>query len=256
MDPRNSTITITYGDRAENHAGMQQIGEAKSVGFTVAELVGIRDHFHKYNVKCELIDLNAATKEKTDEAAILIIRRGVDVLMGAGAADSFFKEQANLNHDKKFLHYGKVANKKARYNLCFSNESQEPDYAAGKGRIIPFRDVVFLSTLRDRLSQFFGPKAAGMVAEGNYYYDVNTCYINFHGDSERSMVIAVRLGCDMPLYYQWFHNSKPIGDIIKLILSHGDIYIMSQKAVGTDWKTRRFPTLRHAAGLEKNVEFK
>ena len=26
---------------------------------------------------------------------------------------------------------------------------------------------------------------------------------------------------------------------------------MSEKAVGTDWKRKKFPTLRHAAGCEK-----
>ena len=31
-------------------------------------------------------------------------------------------------------------------------------------------------------------------------------------------------------------------------IQHGDIYLMSDKAVGYDWKIRSIPTLRHAAG--------
>ena len=34
-------------------------------------------------------------------------------------------------------------------------------------------------------------------------------------------------------------------------LNHGDMYIMSEKAVGNDWKLKNKPTLRHAAGAAK-----
>jgi len=60
----------------------------------------------------------------------------------------------------------------------------------------------------------------------------------------------------MPFHFQWFQNSKPIGTRIKLILNHGDMYIMSEKAVGFDWKKRKIPTLRHAAGSEKYLTIK
>ena len=36
--------------------------------------------------------------------------------------------------------------------------------------------------------------------------------------------------------------------MIELNLNHGDIYIMSEKAVGYDWKMSSIYTLRHAAG--------
>ena len=53
------------------------------------------------------------------------------------------------------------------------------------------------------------------------------------------------------MHYQWFLNSKPIGKRIKFELNDGDIYFMSKKAVGTDWKRKLIPTLRHAAGCKK-----
>jgi hypothetical protein len=40
------------------------------------------------------------------------------------------------------------------------------------------------------------------------------------------------------------------------MLNHGDIYIMSDKAVGYDWKKRKIPTLRHAAGCKKFFNIK
>ena len=55
----------------------------------------------------------------------------------------------------------------------------------------------------------------------------------------------------MNLQYQWFQRSAPIGKRIELDLQPGDMYVMSEKAVGTDWKSKIIPTLRHAAGAKK-----
>ena len=43
----------------------------------------------------------------------------------------------------------------------------------------------------------------------------------------------------------------PIGKRAEIMLEHGDMYVMSEKAVGTDWKNPSIPTLRHAAGSKK-----
>ena len=87
----------------------------------------------------------------------------------------------------------------------------------------------------------------------HYYYDKYVCGIGFHGDSERRKVIGIRLGNgeSTPLHYQWFKNGEAIGERIILQLNGGDIYVMSEKAVGTDWKKRLIYTLRHATGCEK-----
>jgi hypothetical protein len=82
------------------------------------------------------------------------------------------------------------------------------------------------------------------------YYDVSKCGIGFHGDAERRKVIAIRLGESMPLHYQWFQNSKPVGQRIELQINNGDLYIMSDKAVGFDWLKKKQLTLRHAAGCK------
>ena len=39
------TMTLTFGDVAENHAGMQQIGAKASEGFSVSELKEIGENF-------------------------------------------------------------------------------------------------------------------------------------------------------------------------------------------------------------------
>ena len=142
-----------------------------------------------------------------------------------------------------------MRNKKARHNLCFDEQPQEPEYEEGHGRIIAWNTVPTLNLIRNNLEKWFGPKAAGLVGEGNHYYDVNTCKLGLHGDLERKIVIALRIGESFPLHFQWYLRSKPIGKRFTIQLNNGDIYIMSEKAVGFDWKKRIIPTLRHAAGF-------
>jgi hypothetical protein len=55
----------------------------------------------------------------------------------------------------------------------------------------------------------------------------------------------------MPFCYQWYRNGAPVGERIKFELNGGDVYAMSEKAVGTDWKSKKILTLRHAAGCDK-----
>jgi hypothetical protein len=185
-------------------------------------------------------------------AAAAAAAAAADPAPAAGAtANSVFAEQQALLPivDKKALFRGAVKNKNARHNLCFDDRSQEPAYEAGRGRIVPFAALPALSGVRSALAYYFGAeKATNLLAEGNYYYDVARTGIGFHGDGERRLVIALRLGAAIPLHYQWFYRQAPHGKRIVLRLGHGDMYAMSEKAVGTDWKRSVIPTLRHAAG--------
>jgi len=175
---------------------------------------------------------------------------GAAAAAGVTANIVFAEQQALLPIvDKKALFRGAVKNKNARHNLCFDDRSQEPAYEAGRGRIVPFAALQALSGVRSALTYYFGAeKATNLLAEGNYYYDVARTGIGFHGDGERRLVIALRLGAAIPLHYQWFYRQVPHGKRIVLRLEHGDMYAMSEKAVGTDWKRSVIPTLRHAAG--------
>lgn len=146
---------------------------------------------------------------------------------------------------------GRVVNKHARWNLCYADTHQVADIAAGKGTILAFDEVPCLNQVRTVLPCILGEAAKGLFAELNYYYDVKECGIGFHGDTERRLVVGVRIGATLPLHYQWYHQSKPIGPNIKLEINGDDFYVMGEKAVGTDWKTRKTPTLRHAAGYAK-----
>jgi hypothetical protein len=75
--------------------------------------------------------------------------------------------------------------------------------------------------------------------------------IGRHGDSERRKVVALRIGSSLPIHYQWYKDHTPIGSNMRIELNGGDMYVMSEKAVGTDWKESSKYTLRHATGCEK-----
>lgn len=248
------TITITFSDVCENHIGMQKIGTESTNGFSVEKLEQIKNCFDEKNLVTEMVNLNKLVKNiETDEACVLIIKRAVDYLLRPKTSDDLLNEQKDLDWDTKAFMYGRVLNKNARYNLCFSDKGQEPDYENGKGRIISFNEVPILKKIRDKLIKISGQE---LLAEGNYYYDISKCGIGFHGDAERKKVIGVRLGCSIPLVFQWFHDSKAVGKNIKLELDHGDIYFMSEKATRNDWKKRSLYTLRHAAGADKFLQSK
>jgi hypothetical protein len=245
----SSVVTLTMGDCAENHKGMEILGTLAAEGFKREDLLTTQGRFAAAGAETVLYDLD---DEKS--ASVLVIRNGVSVLMGS--KDKLFEEQAILRFDTKAFMYGRVVNKKARWNLCFAEEGHGPVYEEGKGTVIPYKEVPRTAALVAALPTWFGPKAADLKTEGNYYYDVTKCGIGFHGDSERRKVIAARLGASLPLHFQWYQASKPIGERIVIPLEDGDMYVMSEKAVGTDWKKKKIKTLRHATGCEAFVGLK
>jgi len=245
----NQAITLTFGDRAENHHGMEIIGQGAEKGFSLQDLQIMKEAVEtNYGVPCNLVNLHVGHGKDLPEAYLLIIPNGCK-LNPLINYDGLCEELIALHWDDKALMKGKVVNKKARHNLCFDNIKQDPDYENGKGTIIAYSDTFYMQNLKNFISRFFN--AGELKGEGNFYYDLSQCGIGFHGDSERKKVIAVRLGTKFPLCFQWFQHFVPISERMVFNLGEGDIYIMSEKAVGTDWKRSSIPTLRHSAGCDK-----
>jgi hypothetical protein len=279
---KKGTITITFGDVAENHVGNQQIGELSAEGFTVDDLKAIQNRFvREYGAITEYVDLNtsidvlhrsgasidvlhrsgASIDGRGFPAGVLIIRNAVNIMLGDGDVFSVddeckvYKELAKLEWDKKFMdrRRKKVLNKHARWNLTMSDEDQIPDYEIGKGRIISWRHVPLLERVFNLTKSIAGEKGNDLNAEGNYYYDPLKCGIGWHGDSERRKTIAVRFGQTMPLAFRWYENGVPIGTKVTLTVNNNDMYFMSEKANGFDWSFGGYKRLhlRHSAGCDK-----
>lgn len=247
-----SAITLTFGEHAENHKGMEILGDGliHINGLLHNDLRRVEEYFKNLGARTNLISLvDLLSREEAPQATdayILIIKNGVKYL--GVDPDEVLDEQNKLETDKHAFMYGRVVNKLARHNLCFADFEQEPDYENRKGRVYNFSQLPLLKHIRDKLPEIIGaPKVKNLFCEGNYYYDLKKTYIGFHGDSEHKIAIGIRLGESFNLYFQWFYQGTPRGDLCKLELEHGDIYMMCQKAIGTDWKTRNDYTLRHAA---------
>lgn len=253
--PKSSTITITFGDVAENHVRMQKLGTLASEGFSVSDLQRIMENFVKIGCDCEMISLPFIPHESKVQdlnARVLVVRNGVDKLLKVNS-DDLFKELSGLDWDKKAKMKGKIVNKHARWNLCFDDVPQAPNYMEGQGRVIPYSQIPLTKRLKDELENIVGDKGQNLVAEGNYYYNNSKCYIGYHGDAERRLVIGVRFGATFPLHYQWYLKGGKMGARTDIELGNGDIYFMSDVAVGWNWMKRNVPTLRHSAGNLNNV---
>ena len=260
----NEIITLTWCDSAENHIGMEIIGEKKTSGLDLNHLLYSKSQFEKRGYKCNLIRLNDFYDNKLfpedkipEDAYLLIVKQGAICLLEyeenkSSIMDNLYKELTSLEWDKKYFDTKKqkVVNKHARSNLCFSDISQKSDYINKKGTIISFDQVKLTNKIRKELPKFIGKIAENLQCEGNYYFNKNKCGIGYHGDTERKIVIGIRIG-KMVLKYCWYFNYKPIGKPITFDLDDGDLYIMSEKTTGNDWKNKSKVTLRHAAGCDK-----
>ena len=244
-------ICLTAGEQSENHVGMKINGNGLSEkGFTIDELKLIQLSLSEKKIDSSYYNLNDYV-ENTESASLLIIRNGIKTIFNI-EPNELYKEQLTFEWDKKYWdrRRQKVLNKHARYNVCYGLNSQIADYENGNGTIISYDNVPLLNKWKSSLGLFFGDKANDLEVEGNYYYDTKKCGIGFHGDSERKKVIACSIGESRPIHWQWYHYSKPIGERINFTLNNGDIYIMSEKTTGYDWKKYSKKTLRHAAGIK------
>jgi len=152
-----------------------------------------------------------------------------------------------------------------------------------KNATIKFTNFKFqgeLAAFRLRFARILGPfgyKVHRQFAELNKYYDAS-CGIGWHGDVERGhgdragSVNCLKVGRAIPLCFGWYRNSRPVPGpsdlpvsghfpmatkkgkgwqsttaVRSLLLGHGDLYMMSRKAVGHDWKKKDY-ALRHSAG--------
>ena len=260
--------TLTYSYTVENHVGMEILGDhSKGKGKTFDELLGCRKIIKERYPEAEcyvnlLNDYLPEDKNCENLAGVLIFKDGVNHILnkiGKTSVD-LFNEHDVLEKDTKYFdtRRQKVLNKHARHNLCFKDEDQEPDYENKKGTVVSFNRLPLTKYVREEFEFIFGEK--DLNCEGNYYYDLLKTGIGFHGDSERLDVYGARIGEDnksgFPLHFQWYQNRQRVGERCIFDLKNGDIYSMSKKATGYDWKksANNRLTLRHAAGCEKYLK--
>jgi len=244
--------TITFGDRAENGTYMRKIGTAVPRGLAVKVL----HTFARELPMSKVFDLTKVLgdnfftanniQEQTHQAAILVVRDGVRSLGGCSAEDVLAELRKMPKDGKKLTQDGKVTTNSGRSNNCMGDRPRKPDIANGFGTVVCFDAYPHVSALRNALNKLVDWP---LVGELNHYFNTEQCGIGWHGDGERKIVVGARFGPgtnDMPLKIQWYHYGAPVGPEVRIELGPGDLYFLSQKAVGYD---KSAPLkLKHATG--------
>jgi hypothetical protein len=217
----------------------------------MADLQVLHAQFTEWGIRTTLVDLGQYLPIQFHPggtpvaAGVLIIHRAVQDVFKVNDED-IFRELSTIRYDTRALMYGRVTNKNLRHNAIIADFDQNPNYEVGMGTVVNFTHVPLMQHIRTHLPTYLGEKARTLISELNDYYDVAHCGIGYHGDTERTMVIGMRIGARFPLSYCWYLRGQRVSQQVNLTLESGDIYVMSDKAVGMDWKKKIVPTLRHA----------
>lgn len=245
--------SVLFCDCARSEGRMAKANAPTGVmadkGFSAAHLREVRDFMTQ--AQAEIFELNPLLPEGTDgaDACVLVLRTNA-----VYCAKEALKEVGALQFDTFSASRGRVVNAHSRHMVFLgSNGSRVPDPTTGLHTVKDYSEVQSLKSARDYVTKILGTKdcVSGCVLK---YPDIDKCGIGWHGDGERRQTIIYRLGessSARPLCFQWYLRGEPIGEPIAITLNHGDMAIASEKAVGTDWKTRNVPTLRHATGFLK-----
>ena len=257
----NNRYAITFGEVAILHIGGKEYGKGRlKHGFSTEELKKIAED----NEDTEYISISDKLPRQLrgdNEAGVLIFRsvsnnqnnKDKKFLLGLNKkeADKLYSEQETVEYDKKYWdnRRQKTLNKRARYNIVFGKERIEHSDNYKQNSVASFSDLKYLNKFRKRLHLILGQKAKKLNAEGNKYFH-EKAGIGYHGDSERKIVICLSLGKPTTLRYNWRlpGSSEHTLEPTDIKLNHGDVYIMSEKATGYDWKSRSKVRVVHGAG--------
>ena len=271
MDVSKVVITETFCECGENHAGMEQVGEKgkEGEGFSLEDMQKAAEvAISVYGCSCKIVDLGDGVRDAVGDTVPANAVRPAYVLVIKGLTTGVeeFKQLLTVKWDTKYYdaRRKKVLNKHARSNNIVGYFRQEADYENGKGTVVHFDDVPAVKALLEEKLHMLGePFKKLIIAEGNRYEDggAKKNGIGPHGDAERRKVVALRCSAvegspSMPLKFQWYYKNNPVGKMMDIELDTGDVYVMSEVAVGTDWRHSSRLTLRHATGAPKYVSIR
>jgi hypothetical protein len=282
IDPETDrrVLTYTFCECGENHVGGAKEGERAKVGegfnekdlkqaIAVGKKVwGCEGELH--NLKKGLEGVEIKNKKGVTyagvvpDAHLLIMRDLLTLILKAGGYTlrDLMNEACMRKWDRRYYdtRRQKVLNKHPRENHMVAEKAQKSNYDVGgkMGTTHAFSEMPILSMVKAELAKLGDKFPLLIIAEGNKYNDggMKKHGIGYHGDAERRMVMAMRLGVSpsMPFYYQWWNGWKSQGKRMEFNLNAGDVYVMSEWAVGTEWKSSSLVTLRHATGAAKFTE--
>ena len=257
------TWSLTVGNGGENHTGMEFLGNLrkKGQGWDVDRLLYAKDILESiFDKNVELFNLNEECLQgvnipkgsKPKDAYLMVVRN----FLSENVHKNMIKELGSYKWDRKYwdTRRQKVLNKLARANVCYGKEGRAANYAEGKGTIIGFDQSPLVGNLLKVVEILMQDN--GLIVEGNQYDNVSKNGIGPHGDTERVCVSCLRVGESMPMKFGMFWNCKLRGKPFETVINGGDLYFMSEEAVGAEWKSRSKWIWRHCAGAPKYLKMK
>ena len=264
---------LTFSCFAEGHVGMKieqnQIAkDGKNRALTYEDVAALYEKYSVIHHGPRYFTLRKDVGGRAPDACVLVIRDGMS--MFGVDKDILLKQIQEVPEvDKQMLNtrQNKVMNKWKRHNFNIGDKMLQADIANGQSTLYNF-NCTFLSEakkLRDAFTKMGKDNKletmTDLLAEANVYYadeykKNNYCGIGYHGDAERpnSPVIGCNVGKTRYLSFRSFHKSRYYRDEIRIKLKHGDIYFMSEHAVGVNWKKSGSVVYRHRAGSLKFLE--
>lgn len=239
------SYTALFGDCVKREA--PATGSVASRGFSPEHLREVASKLREQNIEAEIVALTPHCGRADAEEACVLIIRGYDPSL----ADDSLRQVQQLSYDTFTYMHGAVKQAHSRHMVYAAADGREAQPDNGLHTVVPWSDLEVLNRARKWVTEVLGT-ADVQSACVLKYPDIRRCGIRWHGDGERRQTILYRLGENSirsPLHLQWYLQGNPISEPITIQLGHGDFCVSSAKAVGTDWKKRSIPTLRHATGF-------
>jgi len=195
------------------------------------------------------------------DACVLLIKGGVRWFMDdPRAADGLFGEQLSLPYEGKFFDKGRTFTRRSYKTLKFGDAPVKRSADYSQPTVYSFGAVPHLQKFLGSLSKL---KASLCSVRGVEYFvsrrekasdgGMMACAsrLGWHGDHEPKAV-SLSLGHAGILKFSWrlpgtsanFPNSHT-----EVILEHGDMYLLSEKASGRNWKKRSLLRVVHSSSL-------
>lgn len=243
---------ITFGEVSILHVGGKQYGNGiKSSGFSISKLKSIKEKIGKFAEIIWISDKLPANLVNDNEACVLVIRQNEDFI-SKKYADELLNEQCNIDYDSQYWdnRRQKTLTKRARLNIVFGENEIDHSEDYKQCTVKSFNNIPRLQKFKSSLPTIFGSDAENLSAEGNHYHH-DKSYIGFHGDTERKIVICLSLGKTSTIRFSWRmpYSSEHSVEPTDIKINHGDIYIMSEKATGFDWKKRSKVRVVHSTQI-------
>ena len=258
-----TTWSLTIGNGGENHTGMEFLGKRRKrgEGWDIDRLLAAKDILENiFGKKVEVFNLNELCLgevkipelQRPKDAYLMVVRN----FLSKEVHENFKKELSSYEWDRKYFdtRRQKVLNKHARANVCYGKNGRASDFENKKGTIVGFDQSPLVERLLRVVEILMNDK--DLIVEGNQYDDVDKNGIGPHGDTERVLVACLRVGEAMTMKFGMFNDCLMKGKSFKTIINGGDLYFMSEEAVGAEWKYRSKWTWRHAAGAKKYLKMK